>query len=297
MANSPEAKPGDSRSTAAAPPAGRGVARADLEAVIRRAVELAHVQGDVEEQLSEAELVRIGTELGLPAAQVRQALYEQPQLRITPRWYDRWFEQPLVTASRVVPAKADRTLANLEEYISAREYMQLVRKRGGELSFIPAEDAISRMARSLSRSGRRYHIGNARRVIVSVDPLEAERSHVKIEADLEAQRKSIVSTGLIAGSVVGTLTGLIPSGLFLFGDAGHAITTAIAVATSMGVSVGAGVGISMKIAANTYHEKMRALRRDIDGLLDRAEHRERLEPPPAPWRRSLAARFFGEKKT
>ena len=290
MANSPEAKP-----PAEGRPASRGVARADLEAVIRRAVELAHVQGDVEETLSEAELVRIGNELGLPAAQVRQAIYEQPQLQLEPHWYDRWFEKPLVSASRVVPARADRTLASLEEYISAREYMQLVRKRSTELSFIPAEDAISRMARSLSRSGRRYHLGNARRVIVSVDPLEADRAHVKIEADFEAQRKSLVNTGLIAGSVLGALSGTIPAGLFLLGDSASAVTAAIAAFAAMGVSVGAGVGISMKIAASTYTEKMRNLRRDVDGLLDRAEHRDRLEPPPAPWRRSLAARFFGDK--
>src|SRR5688500_7732645 len=121
--------PEPGRSSNAVPESQRALSRADLEVVIRRAVELAQSQTDGDDTMSEAELLRIGSELGLSASHVRQALDELPQLDTEPRWYDKWFEKAVVSASRVVPAWAERTLASLEEYISAREYMQIVRKR------------------------------------------------------------------------------------------------------------------------------------------------------------------------
>src|SRR3954471_11553083 len=95
---------------------GKSVAQSDLEAVIRRAVEPATVQIDAEDRVTEAELVRIGSEIGLPAEKVRQALYEQPQLQADPRWYDQYFDSPILTSSRVLPGKADITLVRVEEY-------------------------------------------------------------------------------------------------------------------------------------------------------------------------------------
>src|SRR3954464_1459683 len=160
-------------------PPGKSVASSDLEAVIRRAVELATVQVDAEDRVSEAELIRIGSEIGLPAEKVRQALYEQPQLEADPYWYAPYFDSPIITSSRVLPGKADTTLVRVEEYISAREYMQLVRRKSGELRFIPAEDAISRLARGLARPGSRFHLAHARRVVVSVQQISDTQTHIR----------------------------------------------------------------------------------------------------------------------
>ena len=275
-------------------PGTRLIAREELELVIRRAVELVQTHSDSDDAVSEAELIRIASELGLPAEKVRQALYERPQLEVEPKWYDRYFDRPVVSAARVIPTPANDTLRRMEEYICAKEYMQLIRRSGSDLKFIPAEDAISRMARGLSRPGSRYHLAHARRVVVNVQSLEKERTHVRIDTDFSEQRESSVRSSLIAGGTLGALSGVIPAAIWIESTLGGAGGVAAMIA-SIGVSVAAGMGIAVRIAANGFSRKMELAKRELDGLLDRAEHSERLEPPPAPWRRSLSARFFGSK--
>jgi hypothetical protein len=274
-------------------PAGKSLASSDLEAVIRRAVELAQVQVDSEDRVSEAELIRIGSEIGLSADKVRQALYDQPQLAADPRWYDRYYNAPIISASRVVPTKADITLTRLEEYISAREYMQLVRRKSGELRFIPAEDAISRLARGLARPGSRFHIAHARRLVVNVQSIADDRTHIRIEGDYSEQRANSVKQGLIAGGFLGFLPGatggvLMAVSMHIGGAGGTAVALA---STALGIAAGSSIGL--RIAASRFRDRLVAARREIDTLLDRAEHSDKLEPPPAPWRRSLRAKFFG----
>ena len=58
-----------------------GISRRDLPAVVKRAAELAAVEGDAEEAISEEEVVRIAAELGLSERHVRQALFEGVQER------------------------------------------------------------------------------------------------------------------------------------------------------------------------------------------------------------------------
>jgi hypothetical protein len=249
------------------------------------------MQGDIEETMSEAELVRIGNELGLPADKVRQALYEQPQLEPEPRWYDEYVASPIVSASRVIPGRADVALTRLEDYISAREYMQVVRRKSGELRFIPAEDAISRLARGLSRPGSRYHLAHARRMIVTVQQLENNRSHVRFEGDYSDQRAGSVRKSLWTGSLLGVFVGAIPVALAvdpLPGALAAAVFTA-----GLATSATAGAAIAFKVTANSFRNRMSMARREIESLLDRAEHTDRLEPPPAPWRRGLRAKLFG----
>lgn len=273
-------------------PAGKSLASSDLEAVIRRAVELAQVQVDAEDRVSEAELIRIGSEIGLSADKVRQALYDQPQLVADPKWYDTRFEAPIAAASRVVPTRQEVTIARLEEYISAREYMQLVRRKSGELRFIPAEDAISRLARGFSRPGSKFHLAHARRVVVNVQSIGDEKTHIRIEGDFSEQRAKSVQQGIMAGSFLGLLPGL-AAGIMMAVSmhGGIAGFTAAFAATGLGVAAGSHIGLG--VAANNFRDRLVAARREIETLLDRAEHSDKLEPPPAPWRRSLQAKFFG----
>lgn len=293
---SPADKPVEKPAPGSAPvPKGSTVARGDLEVVIRRAIELAQVEGDAEDRLSETELVRIGSELGLSSDQVRQALYEQPQLESDPRWYDRYYDKPIITASRVVPTNADTTLKRIEEYISAREYMQLVRRRSGELAFIPAEDAISRLARGLSRPGSRFYIAHARRVVVSVQSIGEGRSHVRLDSDFSEQRASNVNAAIGTGAVLGTFTAIFPVVGILMGVDAPLGLELLAAGSAAAATIAGSVALSVRIAANRFRDRLLLAKREIEGLLDRAEHSERLEPPPAPWQRSLRAKFFGSR--
>jgi hypothetical protein len=89
------------------------IARRDLETVIRRAVDLSLAERDEEERLSEDEVVRVATELGLPARLARQALYERPALATTPSRFDRWFGDAILSSTRAVPLDADRHMPEI----------------------------------------------------------------------------------------------------------------------------------------------------------------------------------------
>jgi hypothetical protein len=134
----------------------RAITRRDFEAVIRRAAELSSAEAEgLEEALSEDEVIRIATELGLPDKYVRQALFELPELSPASVGRGDYFGEPVLSATRVVPGRAQEMLRRMEDYLTTREYLQVVRRRADRAFFVPAEDAISNLARGLLRPSRR----------------------------------------------------------------------------------------------------------------------------------------------
>src|SRR5688500_4468167 len=192
-----------------APPehTGRAIVRAELREVIRRAAELSLNDADADEQLSEEEVLRIATELGLPAHHVQRAIYELPELQTQPRWYDRYFGSPVISVSRAVPSPTGVVLRRLEDYLVTREFLQIVRKRSDSLTFMPADDTLSSLARALTRPARRHLISRASRVMVGVHAMPKEQAHVRCDVDLTAARGEAVQTGATLGSIAGILTG------------------------------------------------------------------------------------------
>lgn len=270
----------------------RSISRRDFEVVIRRAAELASTEADdSDESLTEDEAIRIATELGLPARYVRRALYELPGLE-EPETDPGWFPDPVLTSSRVVPGRADAMLRQIEDYLSTREYLQVVRRRPGRAFLMPADDAISNLARGLLRPSRRYHMARARRIVVSVRPLDEGTAHVQFAMDMSDQRRSAIRTGWTLGSIGGLMVGGIAAGIIASLDLPTAVQTAgsiMAFASGFAGSVAA----TLTASRAALRRKLTAARFELDGLLDRAEYGERLEPPPAPWRRRLQQRLLG----
>lgn len=272
--------------------ASRSISRRDFEVVIRRASELAAAEADSDdESLSEEEAVRIATELGLADRHVRRALYELPALEDSEP-DPGWFPEPLLTSSRVVPGHADGLLRQIEEYLSTREYMQVVRRRHGRAFLMPADDAISNLARSFLRPSRRYHLARARRVVVSVRPLEDESAHVQFAMDMSDQRKSAIRTGWTLGSIGGLLVGGAAAAIVASIDMPTAVTTAGSIMAFASGFAGS-VAVMLTASRAALRRKLTAAKFELDGLLDRAEYGEKLEPPPAPWRRRLQQRLLG----
>jgi hypothetical protein len=279
----------------AQPPArrpSRSIGRADFEQVIRRAAELSASDADADEQLTEEEVVRIATELGLSPQHVQRALFELPDLRVRPRWYDPYFGQPVFSVARVVPSQAPVTLRRIEDYLVTREYLQIVRRRGSNIALMPAEDTISSIARAFLRSGSRHYIARASRVVVGVEPVENDRAHVRLDVDLSDDRKRSVKGASAAGFFGGILVG----------GVGAAAMTQVGL-PALGVvpeilGFGAGMAVtfagSFAAASRSFRNRVRSARLELSGLLDRLEHGERLDPPPAPWRRRLQGRLFGD---
>ena len=183
--------------------ASTGISREDLQLVIRRAAELYTEEADADERLSEAEVLRIADELGLPGRHVRQALYELPRHRGEGGWVDRWFGPPAVVGTRVVPGSPLAVVDRLEDYLVTREFLQVLRRQGEKAVFSPADDAISNVARAVRRPQRQWQIARARRVLVEARPIPEEESHVRLEVDVANRRTRAVTGGFVGGALIG----------------------------------------------------------------------------------------------
>src|SRR5215216_4081723 len=94
----------------------KAITRRDLPAVVRRAAELASVEDEADEELPEAEVIRIAAELGLAPRHVRQALYEGACAEPEPSLLDRQLGTPRVMAARAVPLDYERARRAIEDY-------------------------------------------------------------------------------------------------------------------------------------------------------------------------------------
>lgn len=273
----------------------RGITRSQLELVIRRAVELSTASADAQERISEGEVVKIARELGLEPRHVRQALYElpehepgEPQSLTT-----RYFGDSLLQAQRAVPGERNTLLRRLEEYLSTREFLQVRRRLDDRVLFVPAEDVVSSIARAVTRPASRHALARAPRVLLTVRPLEGGRSHVRFDVDLAQRRRTDVRVAILAGIGVGLGAA---GGIGVLGAA-IAGTLAGPTAAIAGGVVGAITGlfggfaaVVAALATRFRHHREEATT-ELEGLLDRLESGERLEPPPSPFWRRMRGRF------
>lgn len=278
------------------PDESRGVTRRDLELVIRRAAEIAAREADADERLSEAEVLQIAEELGLPDRHVRQALYELPRDTEEAALLGRWYGSGTVVGTRVVKGAPDEVMARLEDYLVTREFLQVLRKQGDRAVLQPADDAISNVARAVRRPQRSWQIARARRVLLEARQMPGEESHVRIELDLGDHRRRAAIGGGIGGTLGGVVAGApLAAGTFLalapmvpgVGD----VLALGAAAVAGAVGLGGGMVTGMAVSRATFRGRIEAARLEIAGLLDRLERGGRLDPPAAPWLRSLRSRI------
>lgn len=280
------------RSHPAAEP-GPGISRTDLQLVIRRAAELYTRDAEADEQLTEAEVMRVAEELGLPGRYVRQALYELPVATQPAGRLDRWYGPAYVHGTRVVPAAPPLAMDQLEEYLVTREYLQLLRRHGTRAAFVPADDAISSFVRALRRPGRNWHIARSRRVLVEVRPMPDDESHVRIELDVGKQRARTLRAGIAGGAAIGIpIAALVavPMGAVAFDAAGTAAGSAVAITTGLTTLAGS-VTAGLAVGRARFRHRIDGARLEVAALLDRVETGGSLQPPAAPWLRSLRSRI------
>jgi hypothetical protein len=264
------------------------ITRSDLALVIRRAAELYSREAEADEQLSEAEVLRIAEELGLPDRHVRQALYELPARPFPTTRLDRWFGIPGADATRVVPGEPGTVMDRLEGYLATREYLRLVRRQAHRASFTPADDAISSMARAVRRPAGQWQIARSQ-VLVDVRPMPGEESHVRVQLDMARRRRRVVAGGLAGGIALGIPVAAalaIPTGGLVFDVAGGAAAATAAVSAGL-AGLGGTVTATLAIARARFRNRVDNARLEMAALLDRLEVGGRLDPPPAPWLRGL----------
>ena len=270
----------------------RLITRRDLPAVVRRAAELAAVDDEADDALSEQEVIRIASELGLSERHVRQALYEGAKEEQPPGFLDRYLPPPRIDISRAIPMDASTSQRVLSDYFVAHEYMQVVRRQAETTTFEPASDAFSKVARGFQRSSK-HQLARAVHLELKVRPLEPGWSHVRVRAIHKDERKSSI-VGFIVGSVflgipAGAGLGAIAGGLVggVAGTEGAIAAGALAgLATMTGIT--AGLFKSMQTRYRRWRERSVL---EAESLLDRAEKGDELRPPPAPWIKRLQMKF------
>lgn len=261
-------------------PRERPVARAELDRIIRRAAELQfHASDGPGEDLSEAEVVRIGKEVGLDARHVRRALEESrvdalaPELPPDSSLLRHAIGPGGFQLRRVVPKAPGPVEAELAGYLRGRESLHPVRSRAGVSIWEPAEGFFYQLKRGLKWKGHRYDLAQARRIEVTVVALQDGFSLVTLTMDLRNLRAEDGGRYLALLPALGGVGGLV-LGLTAFSlpPVGAVATTAL------GVVGGAAGGIPA--GRRAFRTRAERIRLAAEGLLDRLEQWESTPDPP-----------------
>lgn len=252
----------------------RPLSAAEVEAVIRRAVELQaqEVEGGAgPEGLTEAELVRIGSELGLSPQHVQRALAE---IAVQPPREEGWFGRGLgpgvVQASRLIRRPAEQVRAELDTYLRERECMVVHRRFPGHVVYREASGATAALQRAAVQVGGRYPLLGAKQLEVGVRALDEDSCYVSLAVELRSQRTGWAAGGLAAGGGLGGAT---------------AVFLGIAVAPPAALVGVPLLLVPIAAARAAYRRSHARMQGQLESLLDRLEHGELGAAAPAGWRR------------
>lgn len=242
------------------PVSSRNLTTQELEAVIRRAVEL-QAGGSTRsaEGVPEAEVVKIGQELGLEPTTVRRAMAEVRGLPAGEGGVlDKVVGEETVRASRVVRRPAARVASELEHFLCETELMMPQRRFPDRTRYVRDSSlaaGLTRFTRGLSRSQQPVDL---KQLDVAISALDAESCLVEVRVDLGGTRGGLAAGVLGSGSVAA---------------AGLATTVwATPVADPfmlLGIPVLGGAWYGMRAI---YRSIRRSTQDKLESLLDRVEH-------------------------
>ena len=194
--------------------AGELIRREALERIIQRAAELQAGERDIGEGLTEADLLALGQDVGIPERYLRQALLEE---RIRPPVPERagllgWLVGPgRLAAQRVVggaePAAVQRAL---DAWMQQEELLQVKRRYPEYTTWEPKVGAMASIQRALGAGGRRFALTRAAEVAGRVTPLETGFCHVQLFADV-----GNIRTQRLGGAATLVALGAMATGVFL----------------------------------------------------------------------------------
>ncbi len=247
--------------------------RAALDRVLKRATELqagGHQIGD--EGLTEDEVLSLGHEVGIPEAQLRQALLEErvrPQPPGAPTLLDRLVGPSEFITARVVPGEEDAIRATLIRWMEEREHLIPQRSAPGRVVFEQMSSiagAMRRMTSVLHPTRGNPYLATVELLTAVITPLEPGYCHVTLMATQRARRLAYVAGGGGAMASVGGAAALI------LGVLGAPLVFPLA---TVAVAGAAGLGIA-KLYRPTATRTAIGLERVLDEL-ERGPSRPLLE--------------------
>lgn len=273
MAPEPDA-PGGSPGGALAP-----LDRAALERVFARAAELQARAADAPEELTDAELLALGHEVGISSDHLRQALAEERTRVVLPEEsgaVGSWFGSTMAAASRVVKGKPAEVLAMVDAWMQREELLRVRRRIGDRLTWEARKDFMGSVQASFNLGGRPYALTQASEVGATVVAVDAERVLVRLEADFTPSRRRNVAwaggvsgLGLTSGAGVVALSTLSAEpGALVIGAVVGSVWTAIAGAAAVAI-------------ARAQRRKVARGQLALEQILDRLEHGE-IRSPKSP---------------
>ncbi len=269
----------------------RSLSRKDFDEVIRRAAEIAASEPEGRESsLTEAELFRIAREVGLDERHVRKALVE---VRAHPSggrdgvFHILYGPESIIT-SRVVPGSREDLAAVLDEFMVGGQLLQNVRKSPSVLLYRPAVDWASQVARAASSTSKKYYVASSKRVEIRLETVDETHTLVELEVEPGTRGDYLlggIAGGLGGGGAVGVGVGL---ALAALGPGAEAI------AVAAGMAAGSGIfGSLCWVSGRAHKKKLLEVQAEMEGILDRLENEESLEPPPPSWKRWVRRHFHG----
>jgi hypothetical protein len=244
--------------------------RQALERVLARAAELqgAGAIPESSDLLSESQLLEIGSEVGLSAATLNQALAEERTRVNVPE------ERGLVaqiagasfaTATRTVPGTQREVLAKVDAWMQREECLQVQRRFADRITWEPQRGLFGKIRRTVNMSGRGYYLMDAGQVSGTVLPVDASRVVVRLDADIRASRARRVGMGGFVAVMGAAASGILGLGLVV----AH---LPLFIAAGVAVLPFAGGSVAAYKVARTHRTVLASAQLALEQVLDRLEH-------------------------
>lgn len=238
------------------------ISNRDFEMVIRRAAELQarESEGPDSDGIEEAEVLRIGRELGLSTQHLHRALVEiKGSDEAESRLFARLFGPAHVRVGRTIQGDAREIAAILESYLVAREYMAVLRRLPDRVLFTRATGASAAVGRAMSKAFNRTPLLPVVNLEISIQRLEEGFSYVSVATSLKGQRTATAATSIVGGGS-GTAIG--------------AATLGIAIAPPAAL-LALPFLVASVFGGHTYYAgAVRRVQVQLESMLDRLEHGE-----------------------
>jgi hypothetical protein len=242
--------------------AGELITREALDRIIQRAAELQTGERDIGDGLTEAEVVKLGGEVGIPARYLQQALLEErtrtavTEATGTLAWL---FGPGQIWVERVVPGSRADVEESLTRWMEDEELLQIKRRFADRMSWEPRVGAFASIQRVFATGGRGYALARAEEIHAQVTQLEPGFCHVRLGAVVANLRRRRVA----GGSVIGGTGALMTGAMMVIGAFGLFALAPLAVLVPVGIAF-----------ARAHERENERVQVSLEQVLDRLERSE-----------------------